>query len=35
VNILRHRANDLASMSWSGPVVNDDDVAMMGLLVGE
>ncbi|MCL2648903.1 MAG: hypothetical protein FWD61_18215, partial [Phycisphaerales bacterium] len=35
VNVLRHRAADMASMSWSGPVVNDDDVAMMGVLIGE
>jgi hypothetical protein len=35
VNILRHRASDLASMSWSGPVVDDSDVAMMGVMVGE
>jgi hypothetical protein len=35
VNVLRHRAGDLASMSWSGPVVNDEDVGMMGLVVGE
>lgn len=34
VNVLRHRAHDLSSMSWSGPIVNDDDVAMMGLLIG-
>jgi hypothetical protein len=34
VNVLRHRASDLASTSWSGPLVNDDDVSMMGLLVG-
>jgi hypothetical protein len=34
VNLLRHRAHDLASTSWSGPIVNDDDVAMMGLLLG-
>jgi hypothetical protein len=35
VNVLRHRAGDLASTSWSGPVINDDDLAMMGLLIGE
>ncbi len=35
INILRHRAGDLASTSWSGPVVNDEDLGMMGLLVGE
>jgi hypothetical protein len=35
VNVLRHRAGDLASMSWSGPVVDDEDLGMMGLLVGE
>jgi hypothetical protein len=34
VNVLRHRASDLSSTSWSGPIVNDDDVAMMGLLLG-
>ncbi len=34
VNVLRHRANDLASMSWSGPVMDDEDTAMMGLLIG-
>jgi hypothetical protein len=34
LNVLRHRAHDLSSMSWSGPIVNDDDVAMMGLLIG-
>jgi hypothetical protein len=35
VNVLRHRASDLASMSWSGPVVNDTDVGLMGLLIGD
>ncbi len=35
INVLRHRAADLASMSWSGPVVNDEDPAMMGVLLGE
>ncbi len=35
VNVLRHRASDLASMSWSGPLVNDEDFGMMGLLVGK
>jgi hypothetical protein len=35
VNVLRHRAGDLASMSWSGPVVDDEDVGMKGLVVGE
>ncbi len=34
VNVLRHRGSDLASMSWSGPLVSDEDVGMMGLLVG-
>jgi hypothetical protein len=35
VNILRHRGSDLASMSWIGPLVNDDDVGMMGLLIAQ
>jgi len=35
INILRHRASDLESASWSGPVVDDTDIGMMGLLVGE
>jgi hypothetical protein len=34
INVLRHRAADLTSASWSGPLVDDSDVAMMGLLVG-
>ena len=35
INVLRHRAGDLVSTSWSGPIVEDDDVGMMGALVGE
>jgi hypothetical protein len=35
VNVLRHRGSDLVSTSWSGPVVDDWDLGMMGLLVGE
>ncbi|MGN6367230.1 MAG: hypothetical protein ACTHN5_03110 [Phycisphaerae bacterium] len=35
INILRHRADTLTSTSWSGPVVNDEDIAQMGLLIGE
>ena len=35
INILRHRADTLTSASWSGPLVNDDDLAPMGLLIGE
>ncbi len=35
VNLLRHRAAELVSSSWSGPVVDDDDVAMMGAMIGE
>jgi hypothetical protein len=35
INILRHRADTLTSTSWSGPVVNDEDVSQMGLLIGE
>ena len=35
VNVLRHRASESASSSWSGPVVDDLDLGMMGLLVGE
>lgn len=34
VNVLRHRASDLVSTSWSGPLVSDDDVALMGILIG-
>jgi hypothetical protein len=34
VNVLRHRASDLVSTSWAGPLVGDDDVAMMGILIG-
>jgi hypothetical protein len=34
VNVLRHRALDLTSTSWAGPLINDDDVALMGLLIG-
>ncbi len=35
VNLLRHRAADLRSTSWSGPVVDDTDISLMGLLVTE
>ncbi|HEY4329577.1 MAG TPA: hypothetical protein VGN88_07565 [Phycisphaerae bacterium] len=35
VNVLRHRAADLVTASWGGPMVNDDDFAMMGVLLGE
>ena len=35
LNILRHRASDLTSTSWSGPLVDDNDLAMMGALLGE
>lgn len=35
VNVLRHRASDLASMSWAGPVADDNDLGMMGALLGE
>ena len=35
INLLRHRASDLTSTSWSGPLINDDDVGMMGLLIGK
>ena len=35
INILRHRADTLTSTSWSGPLVSDEDVAQMGLLIGE
>lgn len=34
VNVLRHRASDLQSTSWSGPVIDDSDLEMMGLLIG-
>ena len=38
VNVLRHRVVEEGgsgvSTSWSGPVVDDGDVAMMGLLLG-
>ena len=35
VNVLRHRAGELVSASWSGPMVEDDDVGMMGAMMGE
>ncbi len=35
VNVLRHRASDLTSASWAGPVVEDNDLGMMGALLGE
>jgi hypothetical protein len=35
LNLLRHRASDLTSTSWSGPLINDTDLSMMGLLVAE
>jgi hypothetical protein len=35
VNVLRHFTKDLPSTSWSGPVVDDVDIGMMGLLIGE
>lgn len=35
VNVLRHRAAELTSTSWAGPVVEDNDVGMMGGLLGQ
>jgi hypothetical protein len=35
VNVLWHRGAELTSTSWAGPLVDDDDVAMMGALLGE
>ena len=35
INILRHRADTLTSTSWSGPLVSDEDISQMGLLIGE
>jgi hypothetical protein len=35
VNVLWHRGADLTSTSWAGPLVDDDDMAMMGALLGE
>jgi hypothetical protein len=35
LNVLRHRAGELVSSSWAGPVVGDEDVGMMGVVVGE
>ena len=35
VNVLRHRAGDLSCTSWAGPIVHDNDVGMMGALLGE
>jgi hypothetical protein len=35
VNVLRHRAADLTSSSWAGPVVEDGDLGMMGAVIGE
>jgi hypothetical protein len=35
LNVLRHRTGELVSSSWSGPIVDDDDVAMMGALIGQ
>ena len=35
INVLRHRADTLTSTSWSGPLVSDEDIAQMGLLIGE
>jgi hypothetical protein len=34
VNVLRHESSTRVSSSWSGPLVDDDDLGMMGLLVG-
>ncbi len=34
VNVLRHCAESFVSTSWSGPIVDDQDVGMMGLLIG-
>jgi hypothetical protein len=35
INLMRHVGADMTSASWSGPVVGDLDVGMMGLLTGE
>jgi hypothetical protein len=35
LNVLRHRAGELVSSSWAGPVVGDEDVGMMGVVIGE
>ncbi len=35
VNIMRHRASDLTGMSWSGPLINDEDIPLMGLLIAK
>jgi hypothetical protein len=34
-NVLWHRGAELLSTSWAGPLIEDDDVAMMGALLGE
>lgn len=34
LNVLRHQAETFTSTSWSGPIVDDRDLGMMGLLVG-
>ena len=34
-NVLWHRGAELTTTSWAGPLVDDDDVAMMGALLGE
>jgi len=35
VNVLRHIGAQKLTTSWSGPVLDDADIGMMGLLVGE
>lgn len=34
VNVMRHQRDDAVSTSWSGPIRDDADFSMMGLLVG-
>jgi|GEM_PF-2680157 len=34
VNIITHRHDTLTSASWSGPLVSDADLGIMGLLIG-
>jgi hypothetical protein len=35
VNVLRHVHDSLRSSSWSGPLLDDADIGMMGALIGE
>jgi len=34
LNLLRHIGRTNQSMTWSGPVVDDEDIGMMGVVIG-